>query len=116
MPRTMPSLREKKRYVFFLVHSEGRLFYPDMKNAIMNSMLTWMGEQGLAKANIWVVKNLWDGKVGAIKCSHTHVDHVKTALALIHQIGDQKVVFETIRVSGTIKSGKKKINTGPNNQ
>jgi len=38
------------------------------------------------------------------------VDLVKVGLALIHQIGDQRVIFQTLRVSGTIKSGKKKTN------
>jgi RNase P/RNase MRP subunit POP5 len=34
---------------------------------------------------------------------------VKVSLALIHQIGDSKVIFQTTRVSGTIKAGKGKI-------
>jgi RNase P/RNase MRP subunit POP5 len=33
------------------------------------------------------------------------VDKIKVSLALIHQIGDSRVVFQTLRVSGTIKSG-----------
>ncbi|MBI4175572.1 MAG: hypothetical protein HY518_00055 [Candidatus Aenigmarchaeota archaeon] len=106
MPKTMPSLKEKKRYIFFRVHSDGKLFYPDMKNAIVSSLLNWLGEQELAKANIWVVKNLWDGSRGVIKCSHRHVDSVKAGLSMVHQIGDQRVIPETLRVAGTIKSGK----------
>jgi hypothetical protein len=29
-------------------------------------------------------------------------------MSLIHQIGDQRVIFQSVRVSGTIKSGKEK--------
>ena len=100
-----PSLREKKRYIYFKVHSSGNLKYFDLKNSILNSVLDLVGELGFAEANPHLVKNLWDekNKAGVIRCSHRSADKIKLALSLIHQIGEEKVILQTIRVSGTIK-------------
>jgi RNase P/RNase MRP subunit POP5 len=107
--KKLPSQKERKRYVFFRLHSSMKLEFNDVRNAITNSMLNWMGEEGFAKAKPWVIRNLWKGKEGVVQCSHRHADEVKVSLALIRQIGDAKVVFRTLRVSGTIKSGKDKL-------
>lgn len=105
-----PSMRPRKRYITFRVHSEEKLDYMNIRGAVWNSLDSWLGEQDLALANIRIIKNLWDPRTqtGFIQCDHRYVDLVKTGLALIHQIGDERVVFQTLRVSGTIKSAKKK--------
>jgi len=105
-----PTVRGKKRYVVFRLHSKEGIDYFSMKNAVWNSLHNWMGEAGLGKANVRIIKNLYEpgsGK-GFIQCDPRYVDQVKMGLSLVHQIGDQRVVFQTIRVSGTIKSGKGK--------
>jgi RNase P/RNase MRP subunit POP5 len=107
--KKLPSQRERKRYVFFGVHSSGRLEFGDSRNAITASLIGWLGESGMAKARPWVIRNLWTQKGGVIQCSHRHVDDVKVSLALIRQIGDARVLFQTLRVSGTLKSGKEKL-------
>ena len=111
--KKIPSMRNKKRYVVFRVHAkEGKIPYDNVKDAVMNSILNWIGERGAAQAHVWIIKNLWNQKeqTGYIQCSHKTVDEVKTSLALIHQIGDQRVAFQTVRVTGTIKSSKSKEN------
>ena len=64
----------------------------------------------MAKANIRILKNLWDlrKQKGFVQCLPKFVDSVKVSLSLIHQIGDSRVAFQTLRVSGTIKSGRDK--------
>lgn len=103
-------MRSKKRYVIFRLHSDSPASFQDVKNAIWNSVLNWLGDNEAPKAEIHIIKNLWNNReqTGFIRCQPRYVDSVKIALALIHQIGDQKVIFQTIRVSGTIKSGKAK--------
>jgi RNase P/RNase MRP subunit POP5 len=109
--KTLPSMRPKKRYIVFKVHSEERLAYENMRDAVWNSLENWLGEKDLASAQVRIIRNLWDGKAksGFIQCAHKYVDSVKVGLALIHQIGDSKVIFQVLRVSGTIKAGKKHI-------
>jgi len=108
--RRLSSSREKKRYVVFRIHSDERLSYETVKDAVWNSVLNWLGEEDMAKANIRILKNLWDSRKhkGFIQCSPKFTDSVKVSLSLIHQIGDSKVSFQTLRVSGTIKSGRDK--------
>ncbi len=100
-----PTLKEKKRYIYFKVHSNYPVKYVDMRNAVFDSIFDLIGELGLAKSNTHFVKNLWDQKnqTGILKCSHTFVDQIKLATSLIHQIGESQVIFQSLRVSGTIK-------------
>ena len=112
--KRMPSMRSRKRYLIFRVHSGGPLDYPNVRDAVWDSMEKWLGQNELAQAEPRLIRNLWDGrqKKGFLQCSPRYVDHIKMALALIHQIGDQRVIFQVLRVSGTIKSGKEKTKTG----
>jgi ribonuclease P/MRP protein subunit POP5 len=109
--KRLPSMKEKKRYLTFRILSEGPVSYADMKGAVLNSVLNWMGEKGLSESGLRMIKNLWDGrkKEGWLACSPGAVDDIKVSMALIHQIGDAKVIFHVLRVSGTIKSGKEKL-------
>ena len=108
--KRMPSMREKKRYVVFRVISDKPVGYDFMRDALWNSMTHWIGEAGLARAGVRLLRNLWnqEQQSGFIQVSPKYVDSVKVAMGLIHQIGDQRVIFQSVRVSGTIKSGKEK--------
>ncbi len=103
--RSMPSLREKKRYIAFRLISESSIDYNDMKNAVWNSVLGFLGDDDTARSSFQIIKNSWNQNQqrGIVKCSHLYVDKIKLSLALINQIGDSKVIFQTTRVSGTIK-------------
>ena len=109
--RRPPSAKEKKRYLVFRVISENPVAFSDVKNALMNSIINWMGEKGLSVSNLRVIRNLWDSgrQEGWVTCTPKSVNDVKMALALIHQIGDSKVIFNVVRVSGTIKSAREKL-------
>jgi RNase P/RNase MRP subunit POP5 len=108
--KSKPTLRGKHKYIVFKLHSTAKLQYNDMKNALTNALLNWMGEKDYADAKIWLIKNLWNSheQKGFIRCEPKFVDSVKMGLMLIHQIGDEKVAFQSLWVSGTIKSGKEK--------
>ena len=108
--KPLPSLKESKRYIVFRVLSDQKylLEFQVVRDAILNSILNWLGEETSARAGVWVIKNLWDRKKqkGIIRCSRKETDLVKTALALVHQIGDQRVIIQSLKVTGTIKRGK----------
>ncbi len=97
--------KEKTRYIAFRIHSTGPVGWHNLRDAVMEGLERWLGQFGLAMAKVSLMRNLWDAKTqsGVIKCSNKYVDGVKLGLALICQIGDEKVVFHTYRVSGTIK-------------
>lgn len=108
--KTRPSMRKRKRYIVFRVLSDDPLKYNNLRDTVWSVLSEWMGEDDMSRAGVRLIKNLWNPnkKRGFLQCSHKYVDKIKVGLALIHQIGDQKVIFQTLRVSGTIKSGKKK--------
>ncbi|UCD02617.1 MAG: hypothetical protein JSV63_02375 [Candidatus Aenigmatarchaeota archaeon] len=108
--KRLPTMKEKKRYLTFRVHSDSPLSYDDVKGAALNSIINWMGEKGFSHSNVKMIRNLWNSgkQEGWLSCTPKSVDDVKVSLALIHQIGDAKVIIRVLRVSGTIKSGKEK--------
>jgi RNase P/RNase MRP subunit POP5 len=116
--RKPPAMREKKRYVVFLVIAEAagekKPGFEQVRGAIMDSLLGWMGEKGISASGAKVIRNLWDPErmEGFLSCTPKAVDDVKLSLALIHQIGDSRVIVRTISVTGTIRSGKEKSARG----
>lgn len=109
--KQLPALRKKSRYIVFKVHAENRLTYQNVRDAVYNAVSEWFGASGMARADIHLIKNLWDHEEqkGFIRCSHRVVDDVKAALLTVRQIGDEKVIFQTLRVSGTIKTAREKL-------
>ena len=109
--KKMPSLKDRSRYIVFKIHSRDPIEYIEMKNAVWNSILNFLGEEQAARANIRVIKNLWkkSSGTGFLRCGHVYVDKVKVALGLVHQIGDERVIIQSLNVSGTIKGAKKRL-------
>lgn len=68
-------------------------------------MLQFLGELGYGRAGIMVL-DLWDENRGIIRTSTKSVDQVKTALAMVEKIGNQKAIVKTIGVSGMLNKAK----------
>ena len=65
--KTLPSLREKKRYIFFKVHSEEPIPYQTLKDVIMDGLIEFLGERGLARSKVRLIKNLWKTDRGVLQ-------------------------------------------------
>ena len=104
-----PALKEKKRYIMFKLHSKEPIPYTALKQAVTSALLEFLGERDFAKAHPRLIKNLCTGRAGVLLTTPKHTDACKLSLALIHQIQEQPVAFQTLKVSGTIKSGKKAL-------
>ena len=100
-----PTLREKKRYIKFQVVSEEPISYSDLEAVIWDAALDIFGEKGVSQTNMWLIKNLYDEKkqIGIIRCNNKSVQQVITCLGLISRLGDIRVIFKILKVSGTIK-------------
>ena len=103
-----PTLREKNRYIPFQVISEtGEEFtYSDLESAVWNTILDFLGEQGVSKTSVWLLKDRWDQKrqIGILRCNHKSVQEIIASLGLINRLGDNRITFKILKVSGTIKS------------
>ena len=101
----IPSLREKYRYVSIKIISEEPLFYSELETAVWNQLLDFYGEIGVAKMSFWLIKNLYDeqNQIFVIRCNNKSVSHAVACLGLISRIGDNRLIFKIMKVSGTIK-------------
>jgi len=113
-PRLLsPTLRPKKRYIAFQVIAEnGQKFtFDEIANVIWHALAEFAGEINAALSRMWVMKDLWEEErmTGVIRCSHTAVELVRSALVLIDRIGDTRVAFLILGVSGTVKGVRRKF-------
>jgi ribonuclease P/MRP protein subunit POP5 len=101
----LPSLREKERYISFQVISEEPIVYEDLEQAVWNVMIDFFGELGVSKTSVWIIKNLYDPEkqVGVIRCNNKSVPQVVAGLGLISRLGDVRVTFKILKISGTIR-------------
>lgn len=124
MPRLkplLPTLRERKRYVVFRVHTETPIY--DLKaliRAILQESIHYMGVQTFARAGINILPKYYDSgrQYGIIRVGHTEVEALRQSLArtrTVKQDGIQiPVVLQTVGVSGIIKKAKERyIDTVP---
>jgi ribonuclease P/MRP protein subunit POP5 len=104
----LPSLRERKRYLAFEVISKRDI--KDSKlvsNLIKTNCLKFLGELGMAKAGIQIIK--YENNKGLIRINHKHLDEVRASLALINE---KDTIFTSLGVSGIIKKAENKYLRG----
>jgi len=101
----LPTLREKKRYIAFKVISEEPIIYSDLEQAMLNQLLDFYGEDGFSRLSFWIIKNLYNEReqLGVLRCNNKSVQKVIAGLGLISRLGDTRVIFKILKVSGTIK-------------
>ncbi|OGI15859.1 hypothetical protein A3K63_00660 [Candidatus Micrarchaeota archaeon RBG_16_49_10] len=106
------SLRERKRYIAFkIIPEEGEDFtYSDLQAGIWNTLLDFLGEYGVSRTSFWLMKDCWDEgqKMGILRCNHKSIDVVLTSLGMIDRLGDNRITFKILNITGTINSIKKK--------
>ncbi|MDP3640596.1 MAG: Rpp14/Pop5 family protein [Nanoarchaeota archaeon] len=99
----LPTLKPKKRYIVFEILAEKEFSFPEVKTAIEEALLRFLGEWGTAKASPLFVKEKYKNNKFILKVSHLAVDEVKAAIILIKSIKNVPVIIRSITVSGTIK-------------
>lgn len=104
-----PSLRERKRYVAFHVHSEAPLKREEVIRTVWNEVLDFLGESTASEVNLWVMSFDEASQKGFLACSHREVGKVKAVLALVSVVNGKKVFIQALGVSGTIKALKRKF-------
>ncbi|MFQ6136171.1 MAG: Rpp14/Pop5 family protein [Candidatus Hydrothermarchaeales archaeon] len=102
-----PTLRKKKRYIAFRVHSDEAVKRGDVVRSIWYNVLGFLGERTSADLDLWVKD--FDDQQGFLVCRHTKVGDVIACLTLVDEIGHRKASIEVLGVSGTLKALKKKF-------
>ena len=101
--KPIPStIRGKKRYVLFALHSESRLRANDVNESLWKVMLKLFGERGVGEQKLWLV--LWDERKGSgiARCSNNNVEELKEGLLFMKDVRGANVIPKTMAVSGSI--------------
>jgi|SRR3989338_1152796 len=108
MKPILPSLREKNRYIVYALKTSKKLKFNEIKMAIENAHLKFLGELGSASAGIRVLDHFSQNK-GIVKVNSRYVDKSRVALMLMDTIKGREVEVKTVGVSGTLKKAKTKF-------
>ncbi len=101
----LPTLKEKKRYLVFEVISDKKIGYSSAINKIMQRISEFIGELGMARANVNVLEH-WNKQRGILKVNHKYVDEIKAGLTLVNKIDNQDVIVRCLTVSGILNKAK----------
>lgn len=107
----LPTLKEKKRYLAFEVISKQKVTdFKPVSDEIMSKMLGLVGNLGLAKAGIQILKDKWNSRLqrGLIRVNHKHADELKAALTFIEKINDNEVIVRSVGVSGMLNKAEER--------
>ncbi len=104
---SLPSLREKKRYILLSVKSEKKLKRKDLVRSIWNCGISMVGDVGIAETGLWVMD--FNGDYLLVRCNHTSVEEIKGILASLTNVSGDKIRLDILGVSGTINKLKKRF-------
>ncbi len=109
--QTLPaSLREKQRYIIFEILAERDRELGQVVEAVWDSVLEFLGQEGAARADPWVIKDLFDREKqrGGIRVNRGMVEEVRASLALVTEVGGEEAAFHVLGVTGTMESARDK--------
>ncbi len=99
----IPSLREKRRYLAYHVISQQKMNGIDVKNAILESCNSFLGELECAKAGVMIMAN---GNNGVVRMNNKYLSKVRAAIMLISNIENERVIIMTLGVSGILNKAR----------
>jgi ribonuclease P/MRP protein subunit POP5 len=104
-----PTLRAKKRYIAFKVHSEARVSKKDVTNTILQETVRFYGELSASDFGLWIMEFDEETGDGFLVCNRRFQGDMIACLALIDLVGRENVSFQVLGASGTIKALKRKF-------
>ncbi len=104
---TLPTLREKKRYIAFEITSEQIINRSELSREILSSICSLFGDKGSSEINAGLIS--YDGRYGIIRCAKDQTESTRAALACIYKIRGIRISILVLGVSGTIKEAMEKF-------
>jgi ribonuclease P/MRP protein subunit POP5 len=99
---------ERRRYLALRVESEQPFSGSTVMDAVVASVQKLFGEYGGSQANVKLIKHIPQKSQLIIRCSHSSLEKVRAAAALITEIDQKPATIHVINVSGTLKALSKK--------
>lgn len=107
--KVLPSLRSKKRYLAFRVHSDAPVARDEVVKAIWREAVAFLGENDASELEMWVLDYDEHKKEGFLVCGHKQVEKMKAVLTLVSAINDKRLLIQPLGVSGTVKALNRKF-------
>jgi len=101
-----PTLRDKFRYIAFVVSSEERVTVHGFIKELTETSLGLFGATGVSAFAIKTIS--FDGFEGLLRCSYRYVDQVRAILASLSRVGSIRICVIVLGTAGSIKSATEK--------
>ena len=105
--KTLPVLREKKRYIAFKIFSENTMNRRELTEELLDSMFSLFGDKGISEINPSLMS--YDGGFGILRCQKDRTSDTRAALACINRVGKGCVAIKVLGISGTVKGAMEKF-------
>ncbi|MBU4076997.1 MAG: ribonuclease P [Euryarchaeota archaeon] len=105
--KTIPTLREKKRYLAFRIISEETINRGVLTDELLNSISSLFGDTGASEINPALMS--YDGGYGILRCQKDRTSDTRAALACINKVGGGRVSIMVLGISGTVKGAMEKF-------
>jgi ribonuclease P/MRP protein subunit POP5 len=105
--KTLPVLREKKRYIAFKIISENTINRRELTEELFDSMYSLFGDKGTSE--IYPALMSYDGVSGVLRCHKDRTLDTRAALACINRISGGCVSIQVLGISGTVKGAMEKF-------
>ena len=99
----------RRRYLALKLDAQATLNSREIMDAIWHALLKLYGEYGASRTPLNLIKHDVDGKIIILRTGHTTVETVRAALASITEVEGKPVSIYVLRVSGTIRTLRKKM-------
>jgi ribonuclease P/MRP protein subunit POP5 len=105
--KTLPTLREKKRYIAFKIISEKMINRRDFTEDLFDSMYSLFGDKGVSEINPALMS--YDGIYGVLRCQKDRTSDTRAALACMNRVSGGCVSILVLGISGTVKGAMEKF-------
>lgn len=105
--KTLPVLREKKRYIAFKILSQNSINRRDLTEELLDSMYSLFGDKGTSEINPSLMS--YDGDLGILRCQKDRTSDTRAALACISRVRGGCVSIKVLGISGTVKGAMEKF-------
>ena len=105
--KTMPTLREKKRYLAFKIISENMINRGELISEILDSIYLLFGDKGESEINPSLMS--YDGRYGILRCQKDRTTDTRAALACINRVRGGRVSIMILGISGTVRGAMEKF-------
>jgi len=102
--------RVKKRYLALKIESVESFDEEDVKDVVWSAVIQLFGEYGASQVGLFLVQYDRERKEAVLRCSHKALPMVQASIASVTKIRDKPVAMHVLRISGTLRALKKKLN------